>query len=47
MFRAAKELIGELLMTDPDKRLTIHQVMKHKWIAVSMQHIAIVVESSK
>jgi len=33
---AAKELIEALLKTDPDKRLTIHQVMKHKWIAVSM-----------
>jgi len=31
---AAKELIEALLKTDPDKRLTIHQVMKHKWIAV-------------
>ena len=30
----AKELIEALLKTDPDKRLSIHQVMKHKWIAV-------------
>jgi len=33
---AAKELIEELLKTDPDKRLSIHQVMKHKWIAVNI-----------
>lgn len=31
--RDAKQLIEALLKTDPDKRLTIHQVMKHNWIA--------------
>lgn len=29
----AKDLIKALLCTDPDKRLTIEQVMKHNWIA--------------
>lgn len=32
----AKDLIKALLCTDPDKRLTIEQVMKHNWIAVSV-----------
>jgi mitogen-activated protein kinase-activated protein kinase 2 len=29
----AKDLIKGLLNTDPDKRFTIHQVMKNKWIS--------------
>jgi len=29
----AKSLIKSLLNTDPDKRLTIHEVLKHPWIA--------------
>jgi len=37
---AAKELIEELLKTDPDKRLTIHQVMKHNWIAVKTNSLS-------
>jgi len=32
----AKALISSLLCTDPEKRLTIHQVMQHNWIAVSV-----------
>ncbi|RWS09524.1 MAP kinase-activated protein kinase-like protein [Dinothrombium tinctorium] len=31
--KEAKELIRGLLKTDPSERLTIEQVMKHKWIA--------------
>ena len=31
----AKELIRGMLNTDPTKRLTIEDVMKHKWISVS------------
>ena len=32
---AAKGLIRGLLKTDPDKRLTINEVVRNKWIAVS------------
>ena len=32
----AKGLIRGMLNTDPQKRLTIDDVIKHKWIAVSV-----------
>ena len=31
----AKSLIQGMLITDPAKRLTIDEVIKHKWIAVN------------
>ena len=31
----AKDLIRQLLKTDPDARLKIGEVLKHSWIAVS------------
>jgi serine/threonine protein kinase len=33
----AKDLIKGLLKTDPAQRLTIENVMKHNWIAVSFE----------
>ena len=33
----AKELIKGCLRTNPDERLTIDQVIKNKWISVSLQ----------
>lgn len=35
-YSTAKELIRGLLRTDPDKRLSILQVMQNKWVAVSI-----------
>ena len=35
MFSAAKQLIVQLLKTDPNERMTITQFMNHPWISVS------------
>ena len=34
----AKDLIRGMLKTDPHQRLTIDDVIKNKWIAVSRRH---------
>ena len=36
----AKDLIRGMLNTDPVKRLTIDEVMQHRWVAVSPEHYA-------
>lgn len=36
----AKELINDMLNIDPAKRLTIDEVMKHTWIAVSLHTVS-------
>lgn len=38
----AKKLIKGMLNVDPSKRLTIEQVMKNSWIAVSNAYMKIV-----
>jgi hypothetical protein len=38
-FFSAKDLIKGLLNTDPDKRFTINEVMRSKWISVCIAFI--------
>ena len=38
---AAKDLIKGLLKTDPDERLTIEEVLRNKWIAVSSYSVCV------
>jgi serine/threonine protein kinase len=40
----AKDLIRGLLNTNPDKRLTIHEVLRSKWITVRMDFSFIVIK---
>ena len=42
MFSAAKQLIIQLLKTDPNERMTITQFMNHPWISVSLDLIRFV-----
>lgn len=35
----AKTLISSMLSVDPSVRLTINEVVKHKWIAVSIMNL--------
>lgn len=35
-FTIAKSLIKHLLVTDPEKRYTVDQILQHRWIAHSL-----------
>lgn len=32
----AKDLVRKMLSVDPNKRITIHEVINHKWLKVSI-----------
>ena len=43
----AKDLIRGMLKTDPHQRLTIDDVIKNKWIAVSINRVTLNIKNQK